>query len=143
VFEAEWFDTEYIVIGRTYAKSAGIVSEREVQLFFKALEGRLNVDLYYTSNGTLVEWSNVWNTIDNIKSHFIFRVMPIDCVPAAILSERLKQYEAMPPKPIASSEISGDWFKQHTQRRTEENDFDFEYRLVKTLVAVFRAIKKT
>jgi hypothetical protein len=142
MFEPELFDTEYVVIGKTVAKSAGVLSGREVQSFFNMIQGYRNMDLYYNSNRVLIDWSNTWNAVDNIKSHSTFRVMPVDCVPSAILSKRLAQYNAMPSKPIAPSETGGNWFDQHTLRRADEGDTDFEYRMVRTLVVVFKTIKK-
>jgi hypothetical protein len=140
MFDAESFDVEYIVIGKTFAKSAGIVSEREVQSLFNALEGRKNLDWHFVHNGVNVQWSDRWNVVDQSKSHSAFRVMPIASIPRAVLAERLAQFSAMRSKPIIRSDMTDGWFDKHAKRQSDENDAGFEHRMVKTLVAVFTAI---
>jgi len=142
MFDAEYFDTEYVIISKTVAKSVGVVSRRELQTFFTMLEGCRNVDLCCHSGTALVEWNIVWDAVRHINSHSIFKVMPVDCVPTEALASRLAHYNATPSKPIAQSEVDGNWFKQQTQRLEGENDSAFEYRIVRTLAALFRTIKK-
>ena len=143
MFDAELFDVEYVVIGKSVAKSVGIVSERAMASFFVALEGHRNLDWFYTSNGVRVEWSNVWDTLDSINYHTFFKVMPIAVVPPTTLSTRQTQYDAITSKPFTRSEIKGKWFEQHARQHSDESELEFEHRIIKTLVAVFRAIKKS
>jgi hypothetical protein len=143
MFDEESFDTKYIAISKNFAKSVGIVSEREMASFFAALNGHRNLDWFYTSNGVRVAWSNVWNTLDSISCHTFFNVMPIAVVPQTTFSEGLKQFDSITSKPIVRSEIKGNWFEQHTKRHSDESELEFEHRIIKTLLAVFRAIKKS
>ena len=137
----ESFNTEYVLIGKTFAKPVGIVSEREVQAVFSAIDGRWNVDLYY-NNKVLVEWSNRWNVLDQIKAHNIFRIMPAHIIPQSTLSDRLTRFNTMRSLLIARTVMNGDWFEKHTERKEGEDDLGFEHRLLKTLYAVFKVIKR-
>ena len=144
MFDAEWFNTDYCVIGKTFAKPAGILSEKMVWLLFRTIEGKNCWDFWHNSNGVVIEWTHEWNVIDNISHHTSFCVMPIDCVPVEILATRRARFDAMPIKHVESFNAgSAGWFDQHTQQPATESDIDFEYRLIRTLVAIFRMIKKT
>jgi len=134
---------DYCIIGKTLAKAVGDVSERELQLFFTLLEGRRNSDWHYTSNGVVIEWRDNWSMLDQIKSHSIFRIMPVAVIPPTTYSTRLSQFNAMPSKPISNDKATGKWFEKHTQQRDGENDLEFEYRIIRTLAAVFRGIKRS
>jgi hypothetical protein len=143
MFDVGSFDVEHCIISKTVAKSAGIVSERTVRLFFRKLTGCPSWDLWHNNNGTIVEWSNEWNIIDNISRHTLFCIMPVHCVPVEILATRLARFDTMRSMPIIRSDINvKDWFDNHTKNLTGEDDLMFEHRLIKTLIAIFRVIQK-
>ena len=144
MFDASWFNTEYCVIGKTFAKPAGILSEKMVWLFFRTIEGGKNCwDFWHNSNGVVLEWTHEWNIIENIDRHTLFCIMPIDCVPAEILAARLARFDAMPVKRVESFHSgSAGWFDQHTQQHVSESDSAFEYRLIRTLTAILHMIQK-
>ena len=143
MFDAGSFDTPYVVVGKTFAKSAGILSEREVRTFFRTLEGGRSIDWYYVNNGVIVEWNDMWNVLDMIKAHSIFHVMPVNIIPADTLAEKLSRFNSMRSKPFTrtNTRIAG-WFDSHTIQQPDEDDIAFEHRLIKTLAAVFTMIKK-
>ena len=142
MIDEELFDIEYCAIGKTFAKSAGVVSVRDVQTFFSLLDDCRNRDWQYISNGMIVEWCNEWNLLDNIKSHSIFRIMPVAVIPPTTLSDRMTQFSAMPSKQVAFCEAKGKWFGEHSLQRKDEEDSAFEYRIIRTLVALFNGIKR-
>jgi hypothetical protein len=142
MLEPELFDAEHVVIGKTFAKSVGIVSEREMESFFCTIEGDRNWDWFYVSNGVRVVWCLIWDAVKQITAHTTFQVMPVECIPAAVLSDRFVRYDAIPGKPVPSSAIGGNWFDKYTQKQTDESDLEFEHRMVKTLIAVFRTIRR-
>ena len=142
MFDAGLFDVEYIVIGKSFAKSAGVLSERVVQSFFNALEGRKNLDWHCVNNGITVIWSDTWNVVDQIKTHTAYRVMPIASIPEAVLADRLARFNSMRSMLVIRSDMTDGWFDKHTQRLVDEDNIAFEHRMIKTLVVVFTAIKK-
>ena len=142
VEEIQLFDTPHVVVGRSVAKPVGIMSKKDIDSFFRALEGRRNYDWFFISGGIRIEWYDHWNTIEYTNSPSFYRILPVDAVPANTLSARQAKYDSMRSKPIPRSEIKGDWFSQHTQRLTGESDFEFEHRMVKTFATLFRIIQK-
>jgi hypothetical protein len=139
--EPPLFDTEYVVISKTIAKPVGIISEQDIESFFKKLVGHRQIDWQYHCAGTVVEWSNMWDSVNHIRSHCIFMVMPVNCIPANVLSEKLKQFSEMGPNPAGWFEVGSKWFEQYAQRIADEDDVAFEYRLVRLLAALFKSIK--
>ena len=143
--DKELYDVEYIVIGKSFAKSVGIVSKSEVTSFFTMLAGRYSMDWYIANNDVRLQWCCDWHPIDNINVHTNFRVLPAFVVPFDTVRIRKAQFDAMPSKPIGRWETKGNWFNQHTKQRIEEGEDEvaFEYRIIRTLAAVFRAVKKS
>jgi len=138
--EAQLFGVEYVVGSRDFAKTVGTVSEQEVESFFRAIEGRRSVDWFYTGN-VRVEWYDTWSVADDIRSHLAYRVLPVAGMPPTIFSTRREQFDSMRSQRITRSEMTGKWFEQQSQRRSDESDLEFEHRIVKTLATVFTIIK--
>ena len=147
MLEPELFDTQYAVVGKTLAAhlSADNVSEQMVQSFFSSIDGRENMDWHCVNRGVVIEWHDFWNIENLIPNHTTFRLMPIDAVPPNIFSERQGRFNNMPRVPIKQGDAkhtSNDWFDIYTERRAGENDVMFECRMIRTIIATFRALKK-
>ena len=138
------YDVEYIVIGKSFAKSVGIVSKSEVASFFTMLAGRHSMDWYIVNNDVRLQWCCDWHPVDHIKDHASFRVLPVFVVPFDTVRIRKARFDAMPSKPIGRWDTKGNWFSQHTKQRIDEGEDNeaFEYRMIRTLAATFRAVKK-
>jgi hypothetical protein len=147
MFEPELFDTQYAVVGKTLAEylSADNVSEQMVQSFFSAIDGRENMDWHCVNRGVVIEWHDTWNIENLIPNHTTFRLMPIEAVPPNLFSERQARFNNMPQVSIKqgnAKHTDHKWFDVYTQRREGENDVMFESRMIKTIIATFRALKK-
>jgi len=147
MLEPELFDTQYAVVGKTLAAhlSADNVSEQMLQSFFSSIDGSPSMDWYVRSRDVLVEWHNEWNIENLIPNHTTFRLMPLEAVPPTIFSERQGRFNNMPRVPIKqdnAQHTSNDWFGIYTERRKGENDVMFECRMIRTIIATFRALKK-
>ena len=138
--EIPLFNVEYILGSKSVGKSLGIISEQEVESFFRAIEGRRSVDWFYTGN-VRVEWYDTWSVADDIRSHLAYRVLPLAGMPPTIFSTRRMLFDSMRSQRITRSEMTGKWFEQQSQRRSDESDLEFEHRIVKTLATVFTIIK--
>jgi hypothetical protein len=134
-------DGEYAVVGKTMAKSLGIVSEKMLGLFFRTIEGHESMGWSYICDGVWVEWSDQWDERNLPRSPTSFRVMPVSIVPPDILSERLARFETIPPQPHTRSKTGTTLFEQYTQRLKDEDDTAVEHRLIRIVAIIFQAVR--
>ena len=138
-------NTEHIIIGKTFATSVGVLPEGVMESVFSSISGRKTLECYYDGNGLKIEWNDDWQAACRINSPAVFLVMPVNCSPMGLFSERLKRFETTYYPPIVQIDpksLNGKWFDQIARRLQGESDLAFEYRLISILAALFKVFKR-
>jgi hypothetical protein len=63
-------------------------------------------------------------------------------VPTSTFDYLQKQYKAVPAKVNPPIKIGENWFEKHTRREDNESDIAFEYRIIRTLAALFGTVRQ-
>lgn len=126
-----------------------------ISTFYESLEGRTLKynELVFTNGSFRIEWCDRWDVVDITKNDHIFRIMPIDCIPADIYSnrhiayqDRLSKSEIKPYKfrmVSAKSDVKRNSFLDKYLKQQSESESDFEFRMTNICLALFEAIKKS
>ena len=66
-----------------------------ITTFYESLEGRTLKynELVFTKGSFHIEWCDRWDVVNMTKNEYIFRIMPIDCIPDDIFSQRHTAYQ--------------------------------------------------
>ena len=143
MIEPEWFNVEYGVFSKALAKSIGVASGRELDLLFRTIASSKCMDWHHVSNGVLIMWRDTWDSIGNIGSHNTFHILPVSVVPPMIFATRKTQFDSMKSKPIVESDARiPNWFDQHTTRHNDESEVVFSHRIIRTITATLRAVRR-
>jgi hypothetical protein len=145
---------EHIFIGKSYAVSLDDLSWKDLSVFFETLEGRFIKyhELLYITDIGRIEWDDTWDVTNIINSHYNFKIMPRDSIPAEFLSAKLLAFQErllksnIKPRKLRLVECNPDLpnkkeLNEFAKQSESESGIDYEFRLVNYCSAAFVAVK--